>query len=162
MFNKGARGDDRQLIATTIQSSGNGKRGQFSVLGADLTITGNVSATAELHLEGRIEGDVDCGTLLQGAESQIVGNVRAESARLAGSIEGTVRVRQLTVERTARITGDVEYENITMENGGHIDGRLKHMSRTVSVSAPATSLDPTPVAPAGDLLTPNFGQSSAA
>ena len=101
----------------------------FSVLGPDVTITGNINATADLHIDGRVEGDVNCGSLAQGGDSQIFGSVTAEVARLAGSIEGTVRVKTLTVERSARITGDVEYENITIENGGNIDGRLKHMSR---------------------------------
>jgi cytoskeletal protein CcmA (bactofilin family) len=161
MFNSNRGRDDRPAMppAPPMQAPSGGapKRGMFSVIGADITITGNVNASAELHIEGRIEGDVVCGSLAQGAESQILGSVTAESARLAGAIEGTVRVKQLTVERSARITGDVEYENITIENGGHIDGRLKHMSAVAQ--APARSYDP---APAAEVVTPNFGQSSAA
>ena len=120
------------------QQTGGTKRGMFSVLGPDVIVTGNVTASADLLIDGRVEGDVNCGSLAQGADSQIFGNVTAESARLAGAIEGTVRVRQLTIERSAKISGDVEYENITIENGGHIDGRLKHMS-TVPQQAAAPS-----------------------
>jgi cytoskeletal protein CcmA (bactofilin family) len=138
MFNNNNRGrDERPAIppAPPQQSSGSSKRGMFSVLGPDVIVTGNVTATADLHIDGRVEGDVNCGTLAQGAESQIFGSVTAEAARIAGAVEGTVRVKQLTVERSAKITGDVEYENITIENGGNIDGRLKHMS-TVNTAAP--------------------------
>ena len=126
-----------------------GKRGMFSVLGPDVTITGNVSATADLHVDGRIDGDVNCGSLVQGSESRIHGAVKAEVARLAGSIEGSVSVRQLTIERAARITGDVEYETIAIENGASIDGRLKHVAvdagtrsfeRTTPASTPDISL----------------------
>ena len=136
--NRGRENAPMMPPAPPVQSSGGGKnaRGMFSVLGADVVITGNVSATADLHIDGRVEGDVHCGSLAQGADSQITGSVTAESARLAGAIEGQVRVRQLTVERSARITGDVEYENITIENGGHIDGRLKHMSNAAPQPAP--------------------------
>lgn len=147
--------DDRPAMppAPPPQSSGNSKRGMFSVLGPDMIVTGNVTATADLHIDGRVEGDVHCGTLAQGAESQIFGSVTAEAARIAGAIEGGVRVKQLTVERTARITGDVEYENITIENGGNIDGRLKHMSQVST--APAASSGPRPVE------TPSSTTSSA-
>lgn len=103
-------------------SSGHG----FSVLGADVVVTGNIRATADLHVEGRVEGDLDCGNLVIGADASVRGQVRAESARIAGTIEGGVAIRQLTVEAGARILGDVEYENISIENGAHIDGRLKH------------------------------------
>ncbi|MCW3836332.1 polymer-forming cytoskeletal protein [Sphingomonas canadensis] len=124
------------------QQSSSAKRGMFSVLGPDVIVTGNVTATADLHIDGRVEGDVNCGTLAQGSESQIFGSVTAEVARLAGAIEGTVRVKTLTVERSAKITGDVEYENITIENGGHIDGRLKHMSTVDTSAAPRPVVAP--------------------
>lgn len=142
MFNNSNRGrDNSPVVPPAPPMSGGSKsgRGMFSVLGPDVTVTGNVSATNDLHIDGRVEGDVNCGTLAQGADSQIFGSVTAESARLAGSIEGAVRVKQLTVERSAKITGDVEYENITIENGGHIDGRLKHMSAVDTSAAPRAS-----------------------
>ncbi|MCW3845817.1 polymer-forming cytoskeletal protein [Sphingomonas sp. LB-2] len=138
MFNNNNRGRDERpaMPPAPPQQSSSSKRGMFSVIGPDMIITGNVTATADLHIDGRVEGDVSCGSLAQGAESQVFGSVTAETARIAGAIEGTVRVKQLTVERSAKITGDVEYENITIENGGNIDGRLKHMS-TVNTSAAA-------------------------
>jgi cytoskeletal protein CcmA (bactofilin family) len=155
MFNGNNRGRDRDErpamppAPPQQSSSGSSKssRGMFSVLGPDVTVTGNVTATADLHIDGRVEGDVNCGSLAQGADSVIFGSVTAEIARLAGSIEGTVRVKTLTVERSAKITGDVEYENITIENGGHIDGRLKHMSTVQAPAAAATGPRPVEAAP---------------
>ena len=121
----------------------------FSVIGPDVTITGNIAATADLHIDGRVDGDVNCGSLVQGTDSRIKGSVRAETARLAGAIEGGVCVRNLTVERAARITGDVEYETIAIENGASIDGRLKHVAadsigQAVSRAASSTSVPPVP------------------
>ncbi len=144
MFNSNRRRDGRQATppGPPGQNNGASKRGMFSVIGPDIVITGSIRATSELHIEGRVEGDVDCGTLAQGADSQIFGSVTAESARLAGAIEGMVRAKLLTVERTARITGDVEYENITIETGGHIDGRLKHMSANTAAPLRAEPVQP--------------------
>jgi len=45
-------------------------------------ITGNVSATVDLHIDGRVEGDIGCAGLVQGPDSVIHGNVTAKSARL--------------------------------------------------------------------------------
>ncbi|MBX9859580.1 MAG: polymer-forming cytoskeletal protein [Sphingomonas sp.] len=106
----------------------NGKRGMFSVLGADVTVTGNIRASADLHIDGQVAGDVDASNVVQGAESHITGNVRAETARLTGTIDGKVVVRHLVIERTARITGDIDYETITIENGAALDGHLRHKS----------------------------------
>jgi cytoskeletal protein CcmA (bactofilin family) len=130
MFGSNSRGRDTGASFSTAPASATagGKRGMFSVIGPDVTITGNIAATADLHIDGRVQGDVQCGSLVQGTESVIHGSVHADTARLAGTIEGTVSVRQLTVERSARITGDVEYEGISIETGAAIDGRMRHLS----------------------------------
>jgi cytoskeletal protein CcmA (bactofilin family) len=124
MFGKTNRDDSSSAAAF----QGGGKRVGFSVIGPDMVITGNVQATSDLHVEGRIEGDLDCGNLVQGADSHVKGQVRAASARIAGTIEGSVSIRQLTVESGAHIIGDVEYENVSIQTGAHIDGRMRHMA----------------------------------
>jgi cytoskeletal protein CcmA (bactofilin family) len=124
-----------QPAAPARRSNGGSSVG-FSVIGADMVVTGNIRASADLHVEGRVDGDLDCGNLVLGADALVKGQVRAESARIAGSIEGSVAIRQLVVESGARITGDVEYETISIENGAHIDGRLKH--GTVQAAAVVT------------------------
>lgn len=130
MFKRNHDRDERAVLPPMpLQQSGGARRGMFSVIGPDIVITGNIAATADLHIDGRVEGDVHCASLAAGAESRIFGNVTAETARISGAIEGAVRVKQLVVERSARIAGDVEYETISIENGAHIDGRLKRMGK---------------------------------
>ncbi|WEK02375.1 MAG: polymer-forming cytoskeletal protein [Candidatus Sphingomonas phytovorans] len=151
MFNNNRNSRDPGVTlppAPAAQASG-GKRGMFSVLGPDVTIVGNVTATADLHIDGRIDGDVNCGSIVQGTDSRINGSVKADIARLAGAIEGSVSVRQLTIERAARITGDVEYETIAIENGASIDGRLKHIAADAGTRNFERNA---PMAPAPDII----------
>jgi cytoskeletal protein CcmA (bactofilin family) len=96
----------------------------FSVLGSDTAIKGDISASADLHIDGRVEGDVTCTSLVQGESSEIVGAVKAESARLAGTLRGTISARELVVLKTARIHGDVHYDALTIEQGAQVDGRF--------------------------------------
>lgn len=96
----------------------------FSVLGSDTTIKGDISASADLHIDGKVEGDIACASLVQGETSEITGNVRCESARLSGTIRGTIQARQLVVLKSARIFGDVHYDALTIEQGAQVDGRL--------------------------------------
>lgn len=98
----------------------------FSIIGADVVITGNVSATVDLHVDGRVEGDIACANLVQGAESLIKGAIVAESARLAGTVDGSITARDLTIQASAKINGDVAYENLTIEHGSQVEGRFAH------------------------------------
>ena len=66
----------------------------FSVLGADTAIKGNVSASADLHIDGKVEGDVTCSALVQGETGEIVGGVKAEIEQGA-QVDGRFAPRQV-------------------------------------------------------------------
>jgi cytoskeletal protein CcmA (bactofilin family) len=98
----------------------------FSVLGSDVVIRGNIAATADLHIDGRVEGDIKCASLVQGEGSHIEGAIEAETARLAGSVSGSIAARDLVVLRSAKIQGDVHYDALTIEQGAEVEGRFAH------------------------------------
>ena len=117
MFSKN-QATPRQTGASTMGGS------TFSVFGPDTRIKGDVTASADLHIDGKIEGDVACTSLVQGESSEITGAVKAESARLSGMVRGTINVRELVVLRSARIHGDVHYDSLIIEQGAQVDGRF--------------------------------------
>ncbi|MFM6932904.1 MAG: polymer-forming cytoskeletal protein [Novosphingobium sp.] len=98
----------------------------FSVFGADVAIKGNVSAKADLHIDGRVDGDISCTSLVQGETSEIVGGVTAETARLAGRVRGSITAGQLVILKTAHIEGDVFYDALTIEQGATVEGKFAH------------------------------------
>lgn len=97
----------------------------FSVIGADIVVTGNIEASVDLHIDGRVEGDVRCKTLILGEASTIVGNVSADRVRAAGTVTGSIETNDLDIEASARVSGDMLYERIRVTNGAQIDGNLK-------------------------------------
>ena len=96
----------------------------FSILGADTAIKGDIAASADLHVDGRVEGDIACASLIQGESSEILGAVKVQSARLAGTVRGTISASELVILKSARIHGDVQYDSLTIEPGAQVDGRL--------------------------------------
>ncbi len=124
----------------------------FSMLGTDTAITGDIAASADLHVDGRVEGDIACNALVQGDGSQITGSIRAESVRIAGVVTGSVTAREVVILKSARIHGDVTYDALTIEQGARLDGRLSpgggQPAPTLrQITAPA---DTTLVMPASD------------
>lgn len=111
----------------------------FSVIGSDITIKGDVSATSELHIDGRVEGDIACTSLVQGESSTIRGSIEAETARLAGTVNGSITARELIVMQTARIEGDVHYEALTIEQGASVEGHFGMRSKKDSQAKAAAA-----------------------
>ena len=96
----------------------------LSFIGPEVIISGDLATDAQLHVDGRIDGNVRCAQLCQGADGIISGNIHADEARLAGTVEGTVSAATVSVEASARILGDIAYDTISIEAGARIEGRL--------------------------------------
>lgn len=111
----------------------------FSVIGSDVTIKGDISATTELHVDGRIEGDIACSSLVQGESSHIDGGIEAETARLAGTVSGSITARELVVLKSANIKGDVNYDSLTIEQGAEVEGRFAHRVPGTQQKAPSAA-----------------------
>ena len=113
-------------LSASMTSATGARNAPFSIIGGDVVITGNISASADLHIDGKIEGDLRCAAVVQGADSEIRGSITAETVRLSGLVDGSVTAKDLVIGRTARVTGDIAYENITIEQGGQIVGQFSH------------------------------------
>lgn len=96
----------------------------FSVIGTDVTIKGDVHASVDLHVDGKIEGDIKCASIVQGEGSTISGAVIADSARMSGKVTGSITAKELVILKSARIDGDVHYDALTIEQGAQVDGRF--------------------------------------
>lgn len=119
MFTKKPPAENKSMAITRNSSAQS-----FSVLGTDLVVTGNLTASSDLHIDGTIDGDITCEALVQGESSKIAGIVTAKSARISGQIDGSVACGDLVILKSARITGDVHYDTLTIEQGAIVDGRL--------------------------------------
>lgn len=107
-----------------------------SIIGSDIKIVGNISTPGEIHLDGIIEGDVDCGTFTIGEHGIVTGTVKAETVTLRGTVEGKLKAKTTHLEATAKVNGDVTYGTMTMEAGVQVDGKLIPMKKRVTVQKP--------------------------
>lgn len=131
----------------------------FSYLGGEVTVTGDIATTGNLHIDGKVNGDVSCGALTLGESGEVRGNIHAEEARLAGLVDGAVDGGSLALEATARVTGDILYERLSVSAGAEVEGRFKRRKGGADGSAAAkveATARPTP-AP-----TPLFGEERTA
>jgi cytoskeletal protein CcmA (bactofilin family) len=96
----------------------------LSFIGSEVVISGDLATTAQLHVDGRVDGSVHCAQFCQGVSGVVAGDIVTDEARIAGLVEGTVNGKTVVLEASARITGDISYETISIAAGARIDGRL--------------------------------------
>ncbi len=118
------------------------RTGSPSVLGSDITVTGDIHSKGAVRIEGVVEGDVRVRTLTLTQGASIKGGVEADTAAIQGEIQGTLKAREVTLAASARVRGDITHETLSMEAGARFDGASKRRS-----AAPKPSAQ-TPAAPA--------------
>jgi cytoskeletal protein CcmA (bactofilin family) len=114
----------RPAMAANVETAD--KTVNMSVLGPDIHVTGNIEAIVDLHIEGKVTGDVRCATLVMGAESAVTGSIKADRVRVSGLVDGAIDTTDLAIESSARVKGDVTYSRIRIASGGVIEGSLTH------------------------------------
>ena len=92
-------------------------------------VFGNVSFSGNIHIEGRIVGDVmaESGVLFLAESGEIEGDVRAPKVIINGTVRGNVyAMEHLELTSKAEISGNVYYNLIEMGVGAQVNGHLKH------------------------------------
>jgi cytoskeletal protein CcmA (bactofilin family) len=93
-----------------------------SVISEDLSITGNVSSKGEIQIDGEIQGDIHCGSLLLGDKSQVQGSVIAEDVVVRGKVVGSIRGLR-TLQAHAHVEGDIFHQSLAIEQGAYFEGK---------------------------------------
>jgi cytoskeletal protein CcmA (bactofilin family) len=100
----------------------------LSIIGGNCTLNGDIASQGELHIDGRVDGDVRCDTLLIGEGGNIIGEINADKVRVLGAVTGTITARAVELARTARVIGDITHDSLTVEAGAFVEGRFNRLS----------------------------------
>src|SRR5215813_13377599 len=96
-----------------------------SIIGEDLMITGNVTSKGEIQVDGEIQGDVHCGSLLLGDKSQVMGSVIAEDVVVRGRVLGSIRGLRVTLQAQSHVEGDIYHQSLAIEQGAYFEGKSR-------------------------------------
>ncbi len=97
-----------------------------SIIGSDLSITGNVLSRGEIQVDGEIQGDIHCSSLIVGDNAKITGGVAAEDVVVRGKVIGSVRGLRVTLQTTSYVEGDIFHQSIAIEQGAYFEGKSRH------------------------------------
>jgi cytoskeletal protein CcmA (bactofilin family) len=102
-----------------------------TVIAEGLKIVGSVTAEGLVEVNGQIEGELHCTSLIISRKAHVSGTVEAEQVVVDGKVEGPIHGGDVVLKSRAYVIGDILHRSLTIENGAHFDGR--------SLRAPATN-----------------------
>ena len=98
-----------------------------SLISNDLTVAGDLDSKGEVQIDGTVNGNIRCNTLLVGESSTIKGEIIAETVRVHGTVNGQIKARTVSLARTARVVGNILHENLSIEPGAFLEGHCKRL-----------------------------------
>ena len=104
-----------------------------SVIGPDLTIEGTVVSKGELQIDGEIQGDVRCLSLVLGEKAVITGGVVAEDVVVKGRVDGSINGQTITLQASSHVEGDIHHHFLTIEQGAYFEGMSRRVDDPMAV-----------------------------
>jgi len=118
---------------TQPSSREGGSKPNTSTIGSGLLITGNVTANGKIHLEGQVQGEIRCASLVLGETSHLQGSAIAEEVVVVGGrLIGSVRAVRLRLQAGAHVEGDLLSQSLAIEQGAYFDGQSQRSDDPLS------------------------------
>lgn len=106
-----------------------------SIIGEDLTVTGNIISKGEVQIEGEVQGDVYCASLSIGEKGRVRGAIVAEETGIRGRVDGSIHALNVTLEPNSHVEGDICHQNLQLEQGSYFEGRSRRADNPLALLA---------------------------
>ncbi len=100
---------------------------KMSVFGKTLAFKGDLTASEDLLIQGRIEGSIrhSGSHLAIGAHGDVTGDVHAQRLIVQGKLQGDVYATDsVVVEASANVRGDIYAPHVTLKEGAKFQGGI--------------------------------------
>ncbi|HTO40142.1 MAG TPA: polymer-forming cytoskeletal protein [Rhizomicrobium sp.] len=111
------------------------RNGAPSIVSAELTVTGTLTSSGDMQIDGNIDGDLRCKNLVVGETASVKGEIVAEEVVVRGRVEGSIRARKVQLCATCKVDGNILHETFAVESGALFEGNCRHSDNPLSDEA---------------------------
>ena len=96
-----------------------------SMISKDMQIKGMIKSETEIYNDGIIEGDISCKILIVGINGRVISNtIKTEKIVVYGVVDGNIDSSSVYLGTTARVNGNIFNNDISIENGAFVSGKI--------------------------------------
>ena len=100
------------------------------LIGEGVTITGTINAENEVTVQGTVDGDVVCHTVIVSKTGNIKGKLKAETMKVEGKAEGEININDLLhIKSKGFVSGKIFYGSIQIDDGGKLLGEINYRDK---------------------------------
>jgi len=100
-----------------------GSKQRGTVIAKGLKIVGSVTAEGLVEVNGQVDGELHCTSLVIARGAHVNGIVAAERVVVDGKVEGPIQGGDVVLKSQAHVVGDIHHQSLAIERGAYFDGR---------------------------------------
>ena len=130
---------------------GNVATGSSVSIGKTVSITGQLSGSEDLTLDGQVEGRIDLpqNVLTVGVSGRIKAEIFAKVVVVHGHVTGNIAAAErIEIRESGQVQGDIVAPRIAIADGAQFKGSIDMQRTPAAVPAAAAAATPAPAAPA--------------
>jgi cytoskeletal protein CcmA (bactofilin family) len=104
-------------------------------IGATIVITGEVTSSEDVTVEGRVDGQVLVrdAALTVGERAELKADVRGARVTVRGRVSGAISATErIELTTTATVQGSLSANRVVVAEGAHFNGRIDMDQRTIA------------------------------
>jgi cytoskeletal protein CcmA (bactofilin family) len=118
------------------------KRNGTTVIAEGLRIVGSVTAEGLVEVNGHIDGELHCTSLVLSRKAHVTGAIAADRVEIDGRVEGPIEGGEVVLKSRAHVVGDIHHKCLSIESGAHFEGRSVQANGTNGRGAEIADLRP--------------------
>src|SRR5512140_1997015 len=95
-------------------------RQRGTVIAKGLKIVGSVTAEGLVEVNGQIDGELHCTSLVIARGAYVDGIVAAERVVVDGKVEGPIQGGDVVLKSQAHVVGDIHHQSLAIERGASL------------------------------------------
>jgi cytoskeletal protein CcmA (bactofilin family) len=103
-----------------------GSKNRGTVIAKGLKIVGTVTAEGLVEVNGRVDGELHCTSLIISRGAHVAGTIAAGRVVVDGHVEGPIQGGDVILKSKAHVVGDIHHQSLSIESGAFFDGRSVH------------------------------------
>ena len=100
-----------------------GSKRRGTVIAEGLKIVGIVTAEGLVEVNGQIEGELHCTSLIVSRNARVAGTITAERIVVDGRVEGPIQGGAVILKSQAHVVGDIHHQSLAIVEGAYFEGR---------------------------------------
>ena len=96
-----------------------------SIISAHTEMTGSLTTTDEMHVYGKIKGDVRAAAITVCAGAMVTGDLIAETIVVDGAVEGRIEAQHVLLRAGATVKGEIMHGSLGIDTAAVFEGTIK-------------------------------------